>query len=45
MTAVTILLLVALLWALDFNVDPMSSVVAQMDGETVIVLDEIVMSP
>jgi len=33
-----------LLWALDFNVDPMSSVVAQIDGETVIVLDEIVMS-
>ncbi len=33
-----------LLWALDFNVDPMSSVVAQIDGEMVLVLDEIVMS-
>jgi len=22
-----------LLWALDFNVDPMSSVIAQVDGE------------
>jgi len=33
-----------LLWALDFNVDPMSSVVAQMDGEEVRVLDEIVLS-
>ena len=32
-----------LLWALDFNFDPMSSVVAQLDGETVIVLDEIVL--
>lgn len=32
-----------LLWALDFNVDPMSSVVAQMDGSTVRVLDEIVL--
>ena len=30
-------------WALDFNVDPMSSVVAQMDGEKVRVLDEIVL--
>jgi hypothetical protein len=30
-----------LLWALDFNVDPMSSVVAQMEGGTVLVLDEI----
>jgi hypothetical protein len=30
-----------LLWALDFNVDPMSSVVAQIDGRTVFVLDEI----
>lgn len=30
-----------LLWALDFNVDPMSSVVAQMEGRTVFVLDEI----
>jgi hypothetical protein len=29
-------------WALDFNVDPMSSVVAQIDGEQVKVLDEIV---
>ncbi len=31
-----------LLWALDFNVDPMSSVVAQMHGDTLVVLDEIV---
>jgi len=30
-----------LLWALDFNVDPMSSVVAQMAGRRVFVLDEI----
>ena len=34
----------ALLWALDFNVDPMCSVVAQVDGEGVLVLDEIVLS-
>ncbi len=32
-----------LLWALDFNFDPMSSVVAQRDGEAVRVLDEIVL--
>jgi hypothetical protein len=32
-----------LLWALDFNVDPMSSVVAQIGGGTVFVLDEIVL--
>ena len=32
-----------LLWALDFNVDPMSSVVAQIDRGGVRVLDEIVM--
>lgn len=32
-----------LLWALDFNVDPMSSVVAQKDGEEIRVLDEIVL--
>jgi len=31
-----------LLWALDFNVDPMSSVVAQIAGGKVLVLDEIV---
>ena len=31
-----------LLWALDFNVDPMCSVVAQRCGETIHVLDEIV---
>jgi hypothetical protein len=31
-----------LLWALDFNVDPMSSVIAQVDGQRVRVLDEIV---
>ncbi len=35
---------VPLLWALDFNVDPMCSVVAQIEGETVLVLDEIVIS-
>lgn len=33
-----------LLWALDFNVDPMCSVVAQITGETVYVIDEIVLS-
>jgi hypothetical protein len=33
----------ALTWALDFNVEPMSSVVAQVDGEEVRVLDEIVL--
>ena len=33
-----------LLWALDFNVDPMSSIVAQRDGQRVRVLDEIVLS-
>jgi hypothetical protein len=33
-----------LLWALDFNVDPMCSVVAQMDGARFTVLDEIVLS-
>jgi hypothetical protein len=33
----------ALLWALDFNVDPMSSVVAQRAGEELRVLDEIVL--
>jgi len=31
-----------LLWALDFNVDPMSSLVAQIVGGKVLVLDEIV---
>jgi hypothetical protein len=30
-----------LLWALDFNVDPMSSVIVQMEGANVFVLDEI----
>jgi len=34
----------ALMWALDFNVDPMCSVVAQVDGEQVNVLEEIVLS-
>jgi len=34
----------ALQWALDFNVDPMCSVVAQVEGEGVVVLDEIVLS-
>ncbi len=32
-----------LLWALDFNVNPMSSIVAQKDGSEVRVLDEIVL--
>jgi hypothetical protein len=32
-----------LLWALDFNVDPMCSVVAQIENETVMVVDEIVL--
>ena len=32
-----------LLWALDFNVNPMCSIVAQRHGESVIVLDEIVL--
>jgi len=32
-----------LMWALDFNVDPMCSIVAQIGEETVYVLDEIVM--
>jgi hypothetical protein len=32
-----------LLWAMDFNVDPMSSVVVQVQGESVLVLDEIVL--
>jgi hypothetical protein len=32
-----------LLWALDFNFDPMSSVVAQVEGDKVRVLDEIVL--
>ncbi|MEO7142222.1 MAG: terminase family protein [Bryobacteraceae bacterium] len=33
-----------LLWALDFNVDPMCAVVAQVHGEDVHVLEEIVLS-
>jgi len=33
-----------LLWALDFNVDPMSSVVAQIEDGKVTALDEIVLS-
>jgi hypothetical protein len=32
-----------LCWALDFNVDPMCSVVAQVEGDSVRVLDEIVL--
>ena len=32
-----------LLWALDFNVDPMSSVVVQIQGKKIAVLDEIVL--
>jgi hypothetical protein len=35
---------IPLLWALDFNVDPMCSVVAQVKGKQVTVLDEIVIS-
>jgi hypothetical protein len=31
------------LWALDFNVDPMSSVIAQIEGSEIRVLDEIVL--
>jgi hypothetical protein len=33
-----------LLWALDFNVDPMCSVLAQIDGDTARVVSEIVLS-
>jgi hypothetical protein len=33
-----------LLWALDFNVDPMSSVVVQKRGEMFVILDEIVLN-
>jgi hypothetical protein len=33
-----------LFWALDFNVDPMSSIVVQKHGDEVRVLDEIVLS-
>lgn len=33
-----------LLWALDFNVNPMSSVIAQVDGDRIRVLDEIVLN-
>ena len=33
-----------LFWALDFNVDPMSSIVAQKRGEEIRVLDEVVLS-
>jgi phage terminase large subunit len=33
-----------LYWALDFNVDPMSSIVAQKNGDEIRVLDEIVLS-
>jgi hypothetical protein len=33
-----------LFWALDFNVDPMSSIVAQTSGEEIRVLDEVVLS-
>jgi hypothetical protein len=36
--------MIPLLWALDFNVDPMSSIVAQKNGDDVVVLDEIVLS-
>jgi hypothetical protein len=33
-----------ILWALDFNVNPMSSIIAQMIGDSVVVLDEIVLN-
>jgi phage terminase large subunit len=33
-----------LFWALDFNVDPMSSIVAQRNGEEIRVLDEVVLN-
>jgi hypothetical protein len=33
-----------LYWAMDFNVDPMSSVVVQLTGDTVNVIDEITLS-
>jgi phage terminase large subunit len=33
-----------LYWALDFNVDPMSSVVVQTRGDEIVVLDEVVLS-
>ena len=33
----------ALIWSMDFNVDPMSSVLAQREGDTVYVLDEIIL--
>jgi hypothetical protein len=33
-----------LLWALDFNVDPLCSVVAQVEGDVVRAIDEIVLS-
>jgi hypothetical protein len=33
-----------LFWALDFNVDPMSSIVAQKSGEEIRVLDELVLN-
>jgi len=33
-----------LFWALDFNVDPMSSLIAQKKGDDIMVLDEIVLS-
>jgi hypothetical protein len=33
-----------LFWSLDFNVDPMSSIVAQTSGEEIRVLDEVVLS-
>jgi len=36
--------LLPLLWALDFNVDPMSSIIAQIVDGTAYVLDEIVLS-
>jgi Terminase large subunit, T4likevirus-type, N-terminal len=32
-----------LLWAVDFNVDPMTSIVAQLEGDKILALDEIVL--
>jgi len=40
-TPITLQNMHALLWSLDFNVNPMCSVVAQHDGETLWILDEI----
>ncbi|MGD0201229.1 MAG: terminase family protein [Bryobacteraceae bacterium] len=44
MADVSVEAMLPLLWALDFNVNPMCSVVAQISNETVRVVDEIVIS-